>query len=101
MRENSRVVRADVRFCGTLESLCLNAWFLDNSELQRLIDALIELRGSVGDRADHVHLQHYDLGAGQGHGLGEVNFFRPGRGPSDLDNDLIDTAAAVLRPQIS
>ena len=65
----SRVVRANVRFSGTREWLHVNVWFRDRSELQGLIDALIELRDSVSDQRDHVHLQHYDLVAGKQVGL--------------------------------
>jgi hypothetical protein len=87
----SPVVRGNVRFSGDRESLHVNLWFRDKAELQKLIDALIELRDSVGDQPDHVHLQHYDLAAGkQGGGLAEVNFFRPGRGLDDVEKDMIE-----------
>jgi hypothetical protein len=93
----SPVVRANVRFSGDREWLHVNVWSRDRTELQKLIDALIELRDSVGDQPDHVHLQHYDLPAGkQAGGLAEVNFFRPGRGVTDVENEMIDAAAAAL-----
>jgi hypothetical protein len=95
----SPVVRSNVRFSGSRESLQVHVWFCDRTELQRLIDALIELRDSVGDQPDHVHLQHYDLAGRNQVGLAEVNFFRPGRGITDVENDLIDMAIADLAPK--
>jgi hypothetical protein len=96
-REPSRVVKGNVRFCGKGESLHVNMWFRDRDELQTLIDALTELRDAAGNQSDHLHLQHYDLAAEKGGGLAEINFFRPGREISDLDAELIKTAAASLR----
>jgi hypothetical protein len=93
------VVRGNARFSGSREHLHVNVWFRNKNELQGLIDALIELRDSDGDRSDHFHLQHYDLIAGGEAGLAEVNFFRPGRNANELDIDLINTAAAYLAQQ--
>jgi hypothetical protein len=92
----SPVVRADVRFSGERESLHVNVWFRDNSELERLISALCRLRDTVGDQYDHVHLQDHDLAAGRRGGLAEVNFFRPGRGATDVERKLADSAAEWL-----
>jgi hypothetical protein len=86
----------NVRFSGPREGLHVNVWFRDRSEIQKLIDALIWLRDSVGDQYDHVHLQHYDVTGGKPVGRAEVNFFRPGRDVDDVENDLIDMAAASL-----
>jgi hypothetical protein len=71
-------------------------WFSEKSELQTLIDSLIELRDSVGTEPDHVHLQHHDLAPGMPSGLTEVMFFRPGKGVTDIDIDLIKGAASTL-----
>jgi hypothetical protein len=87
-RELSPVVRSNVRFSGVSEFLHVNVWFSDRSELQKLIDALIDLRDSNGADFDHVHLQHYDYPASKQVGLAEVNFFRPGRGMTDLEKEL-------------
>jgi hypothetical protein len=96
----SRVVRGNVRFSGNFECLHINVWFRDRSELQRLIDALIELRDSVGDQPDHVHLQHYDLAPSSQIGLTEVNFFRPARDMTDLEKELNETAVRELNRQV-
>jgi hypothetical protein len=96
----SRVVTGNVRFSGNCEWLHVNVWFRDRSEMQRLIDALTELRDSVGDQPDHVHLQHYDLAPGKQIGLTEVNFFRPARDMTDLDKELIETAERELKRQV-
>jgi hypothetical protein len=94
----SRVVRADARFSGYRQGLCVNVWFSEKSELQDLIDALIELRDSVGDQPDHVHLQHYDLcSPGRQAGLAELNFFRPARGMTCIEKELVETAVRELK----
>lgn len=96
-KKPSRVVRTNVRFSGTSGRLYVNVWFCDGSELQRLIDALIELRDSASDSSDHVHLQHYDLAPGEWLGLAEINFFRPGRGMTCLEKELNDIAMRELK----
>jgi hypothetical protein len=97
----SRVVTGNVRFSGNCEWLHVNVWFRDRSELQRLIDALIELRDSVGDQPDHVHLQHYDLApTSKQIGLAEINFFRPARDMTDLEKELNETAVRELNRQV-
>jgi hypothetical protein len=93
----SPVIRADARFCGDRKWVHVNVWFREKDELGRLINALTELRDTVGDDYDHVHLQHYDLAAGHPIGLAEVNLFRPGRTPTELERELIDAAAQWLR----
>ena len=93
----SRVVRGDVRFSGDREWLHVCAWFRDKSELQSFIDALIELRDSIGDQPDHVHLLHYDLMTRHQAGLAGIVFFRPGRGMDDLEKELAETAARELK----
>lgn len=95
-QEMSPVIRADVRFGGNRQCLHVNVWFGDKRELNMLISALLQLRDSVGNELDHVHLQHHDLAGGQYAGPTEVNFFRPGRGPTDIERDLAHTAAQWL-----
>ena len=70
-REFSPVVKGNVRFSGPREGLHVNVWFRDRSEIQKLIDALIALRDSVGDQCDHVHLPHHDLVVGKQVGLAD------------------------------
>jgi len=89
--KSSCVIKGNVRFSGTLDSLHVNVWFRSISELQRLIYSLVELRDSANDQNEHVHLQHYDLSADKQMGLAEVNFFRPGREMTDLEKELTDT----------
>lgn len=96
-KEMSCVIRSNVRFSGTLDSLHVNVWFSSKSELQRLIDALIELNDSANDQSDHVHLQHYDLSADKQIGVAEVNFFRPGQEMTDLEEELTDIAMLELK----
>ena len=95
--KSPRVIRSNVRFSGTLDQLHVNVWFRDRIELQSLIDALIKLRDSTNDQIDHAHLQHYDLTTNCQLGLAEINFFRPGRGMTDLEKGLADSAIHELR----
>jgi hypothetical protein len=95
----SPVIKADVRFCGDQKWLHVNVWFRDSDDLDGLINALIELRDTVSDEYDHVHLQHRDLAVGQQVGLAEVNFFRPGRRATEVERELADTAARWLLEQ--
>jgi len=88
----SPVIRAEARFFGCVQFLHVNVWFRDKDELQKLIDALVELRDTVGDDHDHVHLQHYDLRPGCVNGLAEVNFYRPGRAVDEMEMDAIEEA---------
>ncbi len=92
----SPVVKADARFSGSVLGLHVNVWFRDKSEIDALIGALTKLRDTFGDDFDHVHLQHHSLTSGSKAELAEVNFFRPGRAPVELDNEMVDKAATWL-----
>jgi len=96
MAKTSPVVLADARFAGDTQWLHVNVWFRDRNEIDALIDSLVELRDTYGDDFDHVHLQHHSLTPGCNTGLAEVNFFRPGRLPSELENEMADEAATWL-----
>ena len=96
-KEFSPVIRADARFSGYRKWLHVNVWFRGKDELDKLINALIELRDTVGDEYDHVHLQHHDLAPGHPAGLAEVNFFRPGRIATCVERESADTAARWLK----
>ena len=87
----SPVIRADSKFFGTDRFLCVDVLFCDREELDRLIRALIALRDSTGDEADHVHLQ--DAGVGRHGAPAEVTFHRPGPDTWNSDKLVADAKA--------
>lgn len=92
----SPVVKADARFSGSKKWLHVNVWFRDKNEIDNLIHALTELRDTVGDDFDHVHLQHHAEAPGWPIGLAEVNFFRPGRPADEIEIQMTEEAAKWL-----
>jgi hypothetical protein len=85
----SPVIRADSKFFGSDRFLCVDVLFRDREDLDCLIQALIALRDSTGDEADHVHLQ--DGGVGRHGAPAEVTFHRPG--PDTWNSDELVTMA--------
>ncbi len=98
-KQFSPVIRADARFSGSAKELHVNVWFRGKDELDRLINALTELRDTVGDDYGHVHLQHLDLAPRHQAGLAEVIFFRPGRTATCVEREMADSAARWLVEQ--
>ena len=77
----SPVVRADTKLCGSPPHVFVDVRFGSKEEIDRLIDALTQLRDTGEGDFDHVHLQDRNLRPGAKCPLSamEVNFYRPGK----------------------
>jgi hypothetical protein len=61
----------------------------------------MELRDTIDDEFDHVHLQQHDLSAASPVGHAEVMFFRPVRSIRDIERDMINDASKWITAAIS
>jgi len=88
----SPVVFAETHFAGCNRGLYVDVRFHDKTEMNRLIEALIELRDTDGGDFDHVHLQQHGMQKSSVSGDAEIIFYRPGRMADEIENELIEEA---------
>ncbi|MCA9238112.1 MAG: hypothetical protein KDA44_21715 [Planctomycetales bacterium] len=91
----STVVRADSRFLGTGQFLCVDVQFRTTAQLDELIRALTELRNGGQDQVEAVVIQ--DGCGGRDGREAEITFHRPGTESPAFDSLAADAQQWLTR----